>query len=106
MRDFRILPEVADDITQAADWYDKEGFPGLGDRFLETFYASIAHLQKTGEIHRTVYSGFRRIFLRPFSYALYYRYHGELLIIALVIHVARDPERMRALLRARQSKSK
>jgi hypothetical protein len=102
MKDFRILPEVTDDVAEAADWYDKEGFAGLGDRFLETFYASIAHLQKTGEIHRCVYSDFRRVFLKPFSYALYYRYHGKLLIIALVIHVARDPERIRMLLRARR----
>jgi hypothetical protein len=93
---------VTDDATEAADWYDKEGFAGLGDRLLKTFYASIAHLQKTGEIHRPVYSEFRRAFLKPFSYALYYRYHGELLIIALVIHVARDPERVRELLRARR----
>jgi hypothetical protein len=102
MKDFRILPEVTDDVAEAADWYDREGFPGLGDRFLKTFYASIAHLQKMGEMHRLVYSDFRRVFLKPFSYALYYRYHGKLLIIALVIHVARDPERVRAILRARK----
>jgi len=102
MRDFQILPEVANDVSEAAEWYDNEGFPGLGDRFLETFYASIARIHKTGEIHRIIYSDFRRVFLRPFSYALYYRYHGQLLIIALVIHVARDPEQLRTLLRARR----
>jgi len=101
MKDFRILPEVADDVAEAADWYDKEGFAGLGDRFLETFYASIGHLQKTREIHRCVYSDFRRVFLRPLSYGLYYSYDGRLLIIALVIHVARDPQRVQAILRAR-----
>jgi hypothetical protein len=74
----------------------------MGERFLETIGASIAHIQKTGEIHRPVYSEFRRVFLKPFSYALYYRYHGKILIIALVIHVARDPERVRTLLRARR----
>lgn len=101
MRDFRILPEVADDVAEAADWYDKEGFQGLGERFLRTIGAAIAHIQKTGEVHRPVYSDFRRVFLKPFSYALYYRYHGKLLIIALVIHVARDPARVQTLLRAR-----
>lgn len=65
MKDYRILPDVANDVAQAADWYDKEGFAGLGGRFLETFYASIAHLQKTCEVHRLVYSDFRRIFLKP-----------------------------------------
>jgi len=102
MKDFRILPEVTDDVAEAADWYDKKGFTGLGNRFLETFYASIEHLQKAGAIHRRVYSDFRRVFLKPFSYALYYRYHGKLLIIALVIHVARHPQRVQAILRARR----
>jgi hypothetical protein len=43
---FRILPEVADDVAEAANWYDREGFPGLGDRFLATFYASIVHRRR------------------------------------------------------------
>jgi hypothetical protein len=40
--------------------------------------------------------------MRPFPYVIYYRYHGELLVVSLVIHAARDPERVRALLRERQ----
>src|SRR5438067_1880293 len=102
MRDFRILPEVADDVAAAADWYDKEGHVGLGDRFLTTFYAAVPYLQENGEIYRIVYSDFRRIWLPPFSYALYYRYHVEVLIVSLVIHAARKPARVRSLLRARR----
>jgi hypothetical protein len=26
----RILPEVAEDVAEAARWYDEEGYPGLG----------------------------------------------------------------------------
>lgn len=102
MRDFRILPEVAADIAEAANWYDREGHAGLGDRFTATFYSFVSHLQEKGEIYRVVYSDFRRILLKPFSYALYYRYHDDLLIISLVIHAARSPRRARALLRERR----
>ena len=98
----RILAEVSEDVANAANWYDQEGYVGLGERFERAFYSHVEHLQDSGEIYRTVYSEFRRIFLRPFPYALYYRYHGLLLVVSLVIHTARDPKRVRALLRERR----
>jgi hypothetical protein len=33
MRAIRLLPEILEDIAQAAKWYDAQGFPGLGDHF-------------------------------------------------------------------------
>ena len=102
MTDVRILAEVSDDVADAPNWYDREGYVGLGERFERTFYSYVEHLQESGEIYRTVYSDFRRTFLRPFPYALYYRYHGALLVVSLVIHAARDPRRVRALLRERR----
>ena len=102
MKALRILPEVAEDVTEAARWYDEEGHLGLGDRFIGTFYSCVAHLQERGEIYRTVYSDFRRLLLRPFPYALYYRYHGEVMVVSLVIHGARSPRRVRSLLRNRR----
>ncbi len=74
MTDLRILPEVSADLSEAASWYDQEGYVGLGDRFVATFYSYVSHLRQSGEIYKTVYSEFRRVLLRPFPYALYYRY--------------------------------
>ena len=51
MKALRILPEVANDVAEAARWYDEEGYLGLGDRFVGTFYSGVAHLQEHGEIH-------------------------------------------------------
>jgi hypothetical protein len=101
--DFRILAEVAGDIAEAADWYDREGYEGLGDRFASTFYAYVDHIRQNGEIYRPVYSEFRRLLLRPFPYALFFRYHGEILVVALVAHVSRDPGRIRRMLRERKT---
>lgn len=103
MKEFRILPEVSVEVAEAANWYDREGYIGLGDRFLGTFYSYLPHLQQDGEIYRIVYSDFRRVLIRPFPYALYYRYHGDLLIISLLIHAARNPLQIRSLLRERRS---
>jgi toxin ParE1/3/4 len=102
MTELRILAEVAADVADAANWYDQEGYVGLGNRFEWTFYSYLEHLQEKGQTYRTVYFGFRRIFLKPFPYALYYRYHADLLVVSLVIHAARDPERVRALLQQRR----
>ena len=41
MKKLRLLPPVADDTAQAADWYDEEGYVGLGDRFLAVFDAAL-----------------------------------------------------------------
>jgi hypothetical protein len=102
MSDFRILPEVADDLAEAANWYDKKGYVGLGNRFIQSFYSYIPHLQEQGKIYRVVYSDFRKILLQPFPYFLYYRYHGDLLVISLVISAVRRPSLIRRRLGNRQ----
>lgn len=86
-------------MAEAANWYERHG--GLGERFESAFWSSVEQLEKTGEIHRIVYAGFRRILLRPFPYVLYYRFHGPVLVVALVIHGARDPEQVMEFLRRR-----
>jgi len=40
VKSLRILPEVAEEVAEAAGWYDEEGYLGLGDRFIETFYSA------------------------------------------------------------------
>lgn len=102
MKELRILPEVAADVAEAANWYHREGYVGLGDRFIAAFHSHVLHVQQTGEIYRVVYSDFRRILLKPFPYSLYYRYHGEFLVVTLVIHAARNPKLIRDLLSERR----
>jgi hypothetical protein len=102
MRDFRVLPEVAEDIAEVANWYDGKGYIGLGERFIQTFYSYIPYVLKNGDIHRVVYSDFRKILIPPFPYFLFYRYHGDLLIITLVIGAVRRPSLIRQVLRSRK----
>jgi len=100
MRDFKILPEIADDLAEAANWYDEKGYLGLGDRFIQTFYSYIPHIIENGDIYRTVYSDFRKILLQPFPYFVFYRYHGDLLMVTLVIGAAKRPALIRRFLRS------
>jgi len=102
MREIRILPAVLQDVAEAAAWYDEQKYPGLGDRFLDTFYASLSHVQEDGEIYRAAYQDFRKILIRPFPYSVYYRLHSNIWIVTLAIHAARKPALARALLRKRK----
>jgi plasmid stabilization system protein ParE len=103
VRTIRILPEVLDDIEDAADWYEQTGGPGLGERFIDTFYRSHDNLAAHGAIHRKIYRHYRKVILRPFSYKLFYRMKKNVCVIALVIHEARDPENIYRLLDERDS---
>lgn len=102
MREIRILPAVLQDVAEAAAWYDEQKYPGLWDRFLDTFYASLSHIQQDGEIYRAAYQDFRKILIRPFPYSVYYRLHSNTWIVTLVMHAARKPSTARALLRGRK----
>jgi ParE toxin of type II toxin-antitoxin system, parDE len=102
MKALRLLPEVLEDVAQAARWYDEKGYLGLGERFLGVFYASLPRIQQDAEIHRPVYHEFRRILLKPFPYAVYYRVHNDLVVISLVIHAVRSPHVTRKLLHERK----
>jgi hypothetical protein len=102
MREIRILPAVLQDIAEAAAWYDEKKYPGLGNRFLDTFYASLLHIQQDGEVYRAAYQDFRKILIRPFPYSVYYRLHSNIWIVTLVMHAARKPSTARALLRGRK----
>ena len=102
MSDLKILQEVAEDLSEAANWYDENGYLGLGDRFIEAFYSYIPHILDRGEIYRIVYSDFRKILLQPFPYFLFYRYHGDLLVVSLVISAVRKPSLIRRALQERK----
>ncbi len=102
MREIRILPAVLQDVAEAAAWYDEQQHLGLGDRFLDTFYASLSHIQRDGEIYRPAYQDFRKILIRPYPYSVYYRLHSNVWIVTLVIHAARKSALARTLLRNRK----
>jgi hypothetical protein len=102
MRDVRLLPEVVADVAAAMRWYDEQGCAGLGERFLAAFDSSVLHIRQRGDVYRTVYRDFRKVLLRPFPYLLFYTYHGDTLVVSLVIHGARNPVGMRSLLRSRR----
>ena len=101
MREIRILPAVLMDLADSAAWYDQEGYAGLGDRFIDSFYASLPKIRENGDIYRAVYLDFRKVIIQPFPYSVYFRLFEEKWVVTLVAHAARRPGLIQTVLRNR-----
>ncbi len=102
MKEIRLLPDVLDDIQEAAQWYDERGSAELGDRFLSIFFSYLPRIERNSEAFPIVYRHFRRVLLKPFPYCLYYTNHDDWAVISLVIHAARSPRLWKKVLRERK----
>jgi len=98
----RLRPELLADASAAYQWYEAQA-TGLGDEFLRSFYASVAVAGRNPVIFKKTYTDFRRILLRRFPYALYYRIENEAVVFFLLFHCARHPGVPRQELRRRKN---
>jgi len=105
MIQLRLLPAVLSDIAEAAQWYEERGYPGLGDRFVDTFYFYVRHIEQYGKAYAQVYDEFHRVLLNPFPCAAYFRYHDDSLVVSLVFHTARNPRILRRMLKERRAET-
>ena len=66
MKQIRILPEVWDDVDDAAAYYDRMGWSDLSTRFLAVFRSQLPEIVHFAGTHRLVYKEFSRVFTKPF----------------------------------------
>jgi plasmid stabilization system protein ParE len=97
-----VLPEVRDDIAEAAKRYRQERLD-LGVEFVEAVYVFLEEIFATPQTRRLVYKDYRRGFMRRFPYAVYYRVGKDEVVVSLVFHTARNPATIRRILRSRES---
>jgi plasmid stabilization system protein ParE len=98
----RVLPEVRDDIAEAANRYRRERLD-LGVEFVESVYGFLEEIFATPLTRRLVYKDYRRGFMRHFPYAVYYRVGRDEVIVSLIFHTARNPATIRRILRSREN---
>ena len=55
--------------------------------------AAAALIQDRPQVFRLVYGDVRRVLLRRFPYAIFYRYREPELLVVAVMHERRDPRR-------------
>ncbi|MFZ2277686.1 MAG: hypothetical protein WAW39_07800 [Prosthecobacter sp.] len=101
MKQIRILPEVWDDIDDAAAWHDRVGGRDLSRRFVAAFRSQLPEILRFTGTHRLIYKQFSRVFAKPFPYAIYFRIQDDWVVVTLLWHTAKNPEDLRSTLSER-----
>ena len=93
-RELRLTPAAARDVIAAYDHYEGQ-LPGLGEQFRAELNVAFALLQQFSEAGPAVHRDLRRLLVRRFPYALYYRVTETALVIRGCLHLHSGPRRWR-----------
>lgn len=93
-RTVRFLPEALDDLLVTQDWYASRE-PGLAQAFAEAIALAVERIAQDPAAFPCVHGGVRRLVVRRFPYAVYFREVGDELLV-LAIHGRQDPRRWQA----------
>lgn len=75
MTDISLDLSAAQDIEEAAAWYEEQ-LPGLGVEFVLEIDAVMQRIQETPKAFPAIYNDFRRALPHRFPYAVYFRFDG------------------------------
>ncbi|MEA1926743.1 MAG: type II toxin-antitoxin system RelE/ParE family toxin [Candidatus Auribacterota bacterium] len=84
-----VLKEVSEDLEDGKKFYD-EREPGIGDYFFNCILSDIESLKIYGGIHPRYY-GFYRMLSNRFPFAIYYSLVKDIVIVAAVLDMRREP---------------
>ena len=87
-------PAAADEFVSAVAWYEQQR-PGLGSEFAASCRSALAVIRDQPHAFRRVHGDIRRVILRRFPYAIFYRSREAELLVIAVMHERRDPRRWR-----------
>ena len=88
-----VRAAAAADIDEAYRWYENRR-AGLGEEFLREVEAVRERILLSPDTFPVMHRQTRRVLLRRFPYAMYYRVDGDLVIVVACMHGRRDPKRM------------
>lgn len=97
---FVFRPEARDELLEAQAWYERRA-TGLGAAFARTVEAAIESLRRAPGQYPVVHRDIRRVLLRRFPYAIFYRADDHEILVLAVFHLARDPARWKSRARDR-----
>ena len=83
------------DVIDAVDWYELQA-PGLGGRLIAEIGAAIARVGSNPRQYPLVHRTLRRVLVRRFPYALFYRSSGDAVEVIACLHTSRDSRQWRA----------
>lgn len=89
-RSLQFTEATRADLAAAYDWYEEQR-TGLGEEFRSELTVAFALLSEFSEAGPTVHLTLRRLLLRRFPYAVYYRVVGAVIEVRGCLHLHRDP---------------
>ena len=87
-----VRPAAAAEIEAAVDWYEGRR-AGLGRDFLEVVNSAFDSIRSRPDAHRVVHRDTRRMLLKRFPYAIYYRLYDDAIVVVACMHGRRHPLR-------------
>ena len=88
-----VRAAAAADIDAAYLWYEQQR-AGLGEEFLLEVQTVRERILRNPETFPVMHRQTRRVLLKRFPYAMYYRLAGDLVIVIACLHGRRDPKRL------------
>jgi len=92
-----IAPEVEQDLAEAAAWYESRRV-GLGEEFLDCVDACVSAILRMPEMQTIVHERYRRVLVRRFPCAVFYKYSSHTITVYAIFHASRDPDKWRECL--------
>jgi plasmid stabilization system protein ParE len=77
--------EAEADALDAFAWYDGQR-PGLGAQFRDAVDAAVADIAEAPLSYAVHYRDLRRMLVRRFPYAVYYRVHPHTVVVVAIVH--------------------
>ena len=91
MRRLRVRKIARAEIVAAFEWY-LERSPAAAQQFLDAVDAAMVLIEEAPERHPIIRGRLRRVLLRRFPYAVYYRVFPSTISVVGVIHGHRHPD--------------
>ena len=88
-----VRAAAAADIDAAYRWHEQQR-TGPGEDFLIEVQAARERILRNPDTFPVMHRQTRRVLLKRFPYAMYYRFTGDLVIVAACMHGRRDPKRL------------
>ncbi len=93
-RPLQFTPATSADIADAYEWYEGQ-HAGLGEEFRGELHVACTLLAEFSDAGPAVHLNLRRLLLRRFPYAIYYRVVGAVIEVRGCLHLHRDPRAWR-----------
>ena len=90
--------EAANEAAAAAHWHEAER-KGRGEKFTLALEAALDHIEHQPESFAQLELRFRRIVMRRFPYAVFFRVEGSQIVVHAVFHTSQNPHQLLGRLR-------